>query len=385
MNQPIDTNLLQGKARDQAKLQGIFQRYTVLTVALAVAVLGIIYWTFIASDRYVSETHVIVQKTDLNVPQGFDFGALVSSFGSGNSHEDQMLLRDYLLSVDMLKKLDAQLALRKHYSLAKHDLLSRMWSEDEPMEWFHSYFLSRVSVEYDDYSGVLIIRAQAYDPKIAQTITRMMVSEGEQFMNELSHRLALEQVAFLEEQLERLRQRAQKARNAVIHFQNRNELVSPQAAVESRVALISRLEADRADLETKRNAMAAYLVEDNPAIEQISQQLAAIKKQVEQEKQGLASTQKGATLNRALEEYQRLEFEATFAEETYKSGLVTLEKGRVEASRKLKKVSVLQAPTLPEYPEQPKRFYNSAVFILFSLIIAGLIHLMAAVIRDHRD
>ena len=361
------------------------RRLSVLSLALLVAMLGTLYWALLASDRYVSETHVIVQKADLGGMQSFDFGNLLNGIAGGSAHEDQMLLRDYLLSMDMLRKLDARLDLRGHYSDPAHDILSRMWQRDEPMEWFHRYFLDRVSVEFDDYSGVLVISAQAYDPKTAQAITRMMVSEGERFMNELSHRLASEQVAFLEEQVERLRQRAKAARDAVIRFQNKKEMVSPQAAVESRVALIAKLESTRADLQTRRNAMRAYLAASNPAIKQLDQQIRAIEKQIEQEKQALASTQKDGTLNRALEEYQRLELEASFAEEAYKSALVALERGRVEASRKLKKVSILQAPTLPEYPEQPRRIYNSLVFILFSLIVAGLIHLMLAVIRDHKD
>lgn len=384
-----DEPLLVNHDSDQLMIEQTSQhwiaRYPLLASALFVALLGVLYWSLIASDRYVSETHVIVQKADLAGAQTLDFGSLLGSIGAGNSHEDQMLLRDYLLSVDMLKKLDASLNLRRHYSASERDIISRMWAEDEPIEWFHRHFLSRVSVEYDDYSGVLVIAAEGYTPKTAHAITQMMVAEGERFMNELSHRLASEQVAFLEAQVDRLKHRAQEARNAVIHFQNQNELVSPQAAVESRVGLIAKLEASRADLQTRRNAMKAYLVEDNPAIEQIDQQIEAIEQQIEQEKRTLASAQQTSTLNRTLEEYQRLELEAAFAEETYKSALTALESGRVEASRKLKKVSVLQSPTLPEYPEQPRRIYNSVVFILFSFIVAGLIHLMLAIIRDHKD
>jgi len=383
MNESKDNLMLQPSAGKSG--MGLLKHYPVLTLALVIALLGTIYWSLIASDRYVSETHVIVQKADLNVPQSLDFGALLGSIGGGDSHKDQMLLRAHLLSVDMLKKLDRELGLREHYSDSSHDLFSRLWSADEPVEWFHWYFLRRVSVEYDEYSGVLMISAQAFTPETALAITRMMVSEGERFMNDLSHRLASEQVSFLEGQLERLEQRAQSARNAVIQFQNQSEMVSPQAAVESRVALIAKLEATRADLQTKLSAMKAYLVESSPAIGQINQQIAAIQKQVEQEQRELASTQEGGTLNRRLEQYQRLELEASFAAETYKSALTALEAGRVEASRKLKKVSVLQTPTLPEYPQQPKRFYNSVVFILFSLIAAGLVHLMAAVVRDHKD
>jgi len=58
--------------------------------------LAVFYWGIIASDRYVSEAHVVIQKTDLSGSQSLDFSSLLGS-GGGN-HADQMLLRDHLLS-----------------------------------------------------------------------------------------------------------------------------------------------------------------------------------------------------------------------------------------------------------------------------------------------
>ena len=94
---------------------------------------------------------------------------------------------------------------------------------------------------------------------------------------------------------------------------------------------------------------------------------------------------RGTTLNTAVEEFQRLELLAKFAQDSYQTGLVALEKGRLEAIRMLKKVSVLQSPTLPQYPLEPRRIYNITVFILAALVIAGIIKLLTAIIRDHVD
>jgi capsular polysaccharide transport system permease protein len=76
---------------------------------------------------------------------------------------------------------------------------------------------------------------------------------------------------------------------------------------------------------------------------------------------------------------------AGFANDIYKTALVALERGRVEATRKIKKVSVIQSPTLPGSPLEPRRIYNIAVSILITLLIAGVVHLLAAIIRDHKD
>lgn len=295
-----------------------------------------------------------------------------------------MLLRDHLMSVDMLHKLDEQLGLRAHYSSSEHDFLSRMWSVEPTIEEFHRYFLSRVSIEYDEYAGVLVIRAQGYDPKTAQSIARMLVEEGERKMNALAHDLASEQVAFLEKQVEALSERAIEARQKVLAFQNQNGLLSPQGTAESLAGVVNKLEGQLTELRARKAALLGYLAPTAPGIVEIDLQIDAVEQQIKKEQQRLASP-KGKALNRAVEEFQRLELEAGFAQDMYKTALVALEKGRVEATRTLKKVSVLQSPTLPEYSLEPRRIYNTIVFVIVALLVAGVVHLIAAIIRDHKD
>ncbi len=90
-------------------------------------------------------------------------------------------------------------------------------------------------------------------------------------------------------------------------------------------------------------------------------------------------------MNRTVEEFQRLQMNAAFAQDVYKTSLVALEKGRVEATRTLKKVSVLLSPDEPQLSLEPRRLYNTIVFMLAILLIAGILHLLAAIIRDHKD
>jgi capsular polysaccharide transport system permease protein len=229
-----------------------------------------------------------------------------------------------------------------------------------------------------------MIKAQGYNPQTAHAITAQLVQEGERFMNGMAHSLALGQVAFLEKQVAEMNQRTMQTRQAVLRYQNAKGLVSPQATAENIAGIVARLEAQRTELETQRSASQAYLVPSHPGIVQLNQQIAAVQKQITQEQAKLASPD-GKTLNRTVEEFQRLEMEAAFAQDVYKTGLVALEKGRIEATRTIKKVSVLQAPTTPESALEPRRFYNTLVFILVALLLAGVMHLLAAIVRDHKD
>jgi capsular polysaccharide transport system permease protein len=219
---------------------------------------------------------------------------------------------------------------------------------------------------------------------MAHAIAAALVEEGERFMNALGHRLARTQVEFLESQVNDLNQRVMRARTSVLDFQNRHGLISPEVTAGAYAAIVNRLESQLTELQTRRTAMLGYLMPDSPNVVELNLQIGAIEKQLVREKARLTSTS-DKVLNRTVEEYQRLQLNAEFELEVYKAALAGLEKGRAEATRLLKKVAVAQSPFEPQYPIEPRRIYNTVVFILVALLIAGVMHLIAAIIRDHQD
>lgn len=354
-----------------------------MMMALIVSLLSCIYWWGIASDRYVSEAYVIVQRTDLPGGTSVDLGGVLAGVaGVGANHQDQLILREFLNSVDMLKKLETKLELRSHYGQSTWDFVSRLWRTE--MEWFYRYFRNRVNIYFDDRSGVLQIKAEAYDPVTAQRIVQILVEEGDLFMNGMANAIALDQVRFLEGQLLHMKEEVIRTRSAVVEYQNLHGLISPQASAESLAGTLAALEAKRIELDVQRNALRSYLVPGHPNILLLDQQIAGIEKQIANERSKLAAP-KGKTLNIKVEEFQRLEFEAGFAQEVYKTALTALERGRVEAARTIKKVSVLQTPTMPEYPDQPRRSYNVLVSVLLAILFAGICNLIYAIIQEHKD
>jgi capsular polysaccharide transport system permease protein len=362
----------------------LLARKNIFRSAVAISLCAAAYWGFIASDRYVSQADVIIQHTASGGNQPMDLGSLLAGGASSGSRPDQLLLRNFLLSTGMLNKLEAALHLRAHYSDMARDPWSRMWSASVSQEAFHRYYLSHVSVEFDDYAGVLVIKAQGFDPKTAQAITTLMVAEGEKYMNDIGHRLAQAQVSFLETQVEKMATRFEEARLAVLAYQSKKGMVSPLSNAESGVGNINKLQATRVELQTRRTALLAYLAPKAPGVVDLDVQIDAIEQQISQEKSALTAPNSDP-LNRTVEQFQRLEMAAGFAEDVYKTALTGLEKGRMEATRTLQKISVLQAPTLPEEPLEPRRLYNIITFVLVTMLIAGILNLLAAIIRDHKD
>lgn len=349
--------------------------------ALAIALTST-YWLLLASNRYASEARVMLSRAELAGGQSIDFASLVNGSG-GHNRGDHLLLRDHLRSIDTLRQLDARLQLRQHYS-RNGDWFSRLHDEQAPIEEFQDHFLSRVSIELDEFAGVLVIQAQAYTPEMAEQIASALLEQGERRMNALGHEMAQEQVNFLQQQVDVLNRRAGEARAALLAYQNRKGLLSPQGTAENVAAIVARLEGQLAELQTRRSGLQSFLQPQAPQLAEVNAQIAATEQQLVRERGRLAGPDAG-TLNRTVDEYQRLQQEADLAQRVLGTALTSLERGRIDASRTLQKVQVLQSPHRPEFPLYPRRLYQAAVYALVILLVTGVLQLLLVIVRDHQD
>ncbi|WP_027967604.1 chain-length determining protein [Halomonas halocynthiae] len=348
-------------------------------LVIVAIVLVSFYWSFWADDRYVSRASVVLESPQIAQPN-INFSAILTG-ASGD--KDLLLLREYLLSVDMLIEAQEQLDFRAQYS--EHgDIFSRLWNANTPIEKLHSYYKRRVSIEMDEYAGVLNIEVQAYTPEFATELVQLLLKAGERHMNDMGQRLAEEQVAFLENQLGRLEERLEDARIKLLDFQNEQGLVSPASTVASINQVVATLEGELARVQAQRKALSSYQSVQSSDMRRAQAEIEALREQIEKQRDRLAQAT-GESLNRISSQYETLELKAQFAQETYSSAVAALENTRLEAARKLKQVSVLQSPLYPEYPAAPKRLYNASVFAIVTLFLGLIASMMLLIIRDHRD
>jgi capsular polysaccharide transport system permease protein len=348
-------------------------------LCFSVILVVVFYWGFIATNRYVSETNVVMESPSI-APVSFSFSSILSG-GSGS--KDLLLLRDHLLSVDMLKKVDAQLNLKEHYSDNKIDFISRL-DFNSPIEEFHKYYIKRIHVTMDDYAQVLRIQVHAFDPDMAKAIASLLLEAGEAHMNNMGQRLAAEQVKFIELQVSALGERLADARDALLVYQNQHGLISPTSTVESLSSVVAALDAELSSKSTQKSVLLNFQSAKSPDIIRLNNEIKALTDQIDQEKSRMAAG-KGGALNTITAEYETLELQARFALDLYSNALAALENTRVESVRKLKQISVLQAPTQPEYAVEPRRLYNIVTFILMAMLITMIIQLLDTVIREHKD
>jgi capsular polysaccharide transport system permease protein len=357
-------------------------RIAIIAVPWLIAAL---YLGFFAADRYVSESVVVVRQEGmgLTMPGGVD--ALSAMFGSTTaSREDQFMLQAHILSMDMLRQVDEKLDLKRAYSSPQADPLFRM-SADASLEDFLAYYRSRVDVAVDSNSGLLTIRTQGFTPEIAQAVNQEVVAISERFINESSHRLARDQMAFAEGELRNARARLDEARNRLISFQEQYGVLDPMAQAAANTGLTAELQAMLARHEAELKGFQAYLNDDAPQVRTLQAQIIGLRQQLDAESRRVITNNEGVSLNVLAGNFQELIAELEFMSDAYRGALTALETARIESTRKLKSLILVETPALPESAEYPRRAYTLLALLMALSLLYGIARLIVATIEDHQE
>lgn len=350
------------------------------------AALGSIYYLGLASNRYVS--HAVVGIKDIGEGGGSGSSSVASMLLGGSaptSYSDTFYLQNYIQSMELLRKLDGRLKLREHYSQASLDPLYRVWSWTS-QESFLEFFRNRVELTRDDISGLLTVDVQGFDPKFAQALAQGILTESESFINEYSHRIAREKMRFAETEVERAQKNLLTVKQDLLGFQNTYKLLDPPSQVAATSSLTATLQAKLAAQETELRAAQAIMQDDSYQVKTLRSQVAATRAQLEVERQrSTATSADGGQLPALTLKYQELLSRAAFAEEAHKVALTAMEQARVDASRQLKAVVVIDPPSLPEEAVYPRRLYNLLTVLAVAAMFYAIVRLALATIREHQD
>jgi capsular polysaccharide transport system permease protein len=345
-------------------------------------VLACVYYGALAKDRFVSTSVITIKRASHDNMAAGGLAMLISG-SSAASHEDTLFVRDYIRSLGLLRKLDAELQLRAHYESARNDPFYRLWPQAS-QEWMLTYWRSRVVVSLDELSGLLTVRVEGFDPDFAQRINRRILTESEAFVNAISQQIAQEQMRFAADELERASHKLDVTRAHLLKFQFDNQVLDPMAQAQAVGALNADLRGQMARLEAELSTKRAYLQDDAPDVVSLKHQVAAVRQQIARETKGATQASSNA-LNTLAVQFHELKARAGFAEDAYKVSLTAVESARIEGVRKVKSLVVIEPSTPPELAEYPRRLYNLLTVFVGSLLFYALVRLALATIHEHRD
>lgn len=346
--------------------------------------LAVIYYGIFALDRYVSTTQVAVRQVGNNEAPQIPGLAVMLSGLNPTSREETLYLREFLTSQDMLNVLQQKLGWSSHYAGRWRDPLYFL-AEDAHQEDVLDYYRRLVVAHFDEQTGLLSVSVEAFDPVFAENVLKIMLGESERFVNELSHRMAREQMAFAQGELAKARAMYEERRDDMLAFQSTNNLLDAEATAKARAEIITELESNLTKERTALKGLLATLRPDTPQVRQQRNRIHALEQQLSSEVQRLVSQKGGDKLNVVASRYRNLTIDAAIAEEAYKFAVSSVESSRIEASKKLRSLVTVVSPNKPDRASYPSRIYNLITLFVGLLLFYGIARFVIATIEDHRD
>lgn len=374
---------------NSANLVALLKRPIIILVVIPFLIFAF-YQLVIASDRYESQAQMIVKEPD--AASTLDPAmALLSGFGVSSGNTDTELVKAYIFSNDMLNHLEQSLQLRTHFSSSEVDIFSRL-SDDASSEDFLEYYMSRIKVEIDEKSFVIRVAAQAFTSEFAHQITKEIVDKSELYINQIGNNLAKRQLEFIEQEHKIADLRFKEAKAQLISFQQRHDLLDPEAEGMALQEITYSLEAQIAAKQTELRQLLTSMSDTAPRVVQSRSELASLRQQLENERSRLTKDnqtnnllpedEKNLSVSEILARFTDYKIEMELALKSYTSSQISLEKSRIEAYRQLKFLVIVESPTVPDDARYPDTTYNITLFLVINLMLFGIGKILVATVAE---
>ena len=356
-------------------------RLFLLTV-LVPTLIATIYFGFVASDVYISESRFVVRSPQRQTPTGI--GALLQGAGFSRSQDDTFSVQDFMLSRDALRDLDAKLGIFKMFGDSEIDRLSRFagLDPDKSFEALHRYYQKHVAVNLDSASSISSLRVSAYTADDAFKINEMLLNMGENLINQLNERGRQDMIRFSTSEVAVAEASAKAAALALSGYRNEKSVFDPERQSALQLQQISKLQ-DELIANKMQLAQIQLLSPSNPQIASIQKRSQTLEAAINAEMGKVAGN--GSSLTTKSADYERLVLERGFAEKQLGGALASLEQARNEAQRKQLYLERIVQPSKPDVAVEPRRLRAILTTLILGLIAWGILNILLAGVREHKD
>lgn len=370
------------KAYDSAQkgMDYTWAKFGSFALVILASALVVFYYAIVASPRYVSESQFVVKQASSSDVPMLGLAALGSV---SPSMRDALILQKYIQSREMAMSLNESVSLKAHYERSDWDAFSKLVSGSSS-EQYIEYYQKHISVMHDEMSDVLYIEVQTFDADYSLSVAEALLKLSEQFINDLGAKMAQEQMAYAQKEVERSYKVLSDNQNTLINFQDKFELYNPEQKSGALAGAINGLESKIIEQQTELKSLLAFMRNDAPEVQAKEIRINALKEQLAEEKERLTNNDK-QSLNKINVNFNEIKLNTELALDLYKSSLVSLEAVRAEAYKKLKHLLIIEYPALAQEDKYPNRLHSIITWFVCLLLIYFIGRLLLSIVKEHQE
>jgi len=333
-----------------------------------------------AEDQFVSQAGFTVRREDDTAGANL-LGGFAAQLSGGGVGSDNNILYEYIQSQELVSRIDAGFDLRALYA--------QTWDTDpvfsvgpdatiEDLTW---YWRRVVRVAFDQSSGLLELEVRAFEAETAQQIAQAILDESHEMINAINSSARAETIRNASDDLEVAGALLKNAREALIVFRTRTQILDPEMDLAGRLGVVTNLQQQLAAELVEIGLLDGMVAETDQRVIRLNRRIEAIRKRISDERQTVTADEGYPIL---LADYEGLIVDREFAEESYRAALASLSLATANAQRQSQYLAVFIHPTTAERAEYPHRALLFGLVALFSFLVWAIFALIYYSIRDSR-
>jgi capsular polysaccharide transport system permease protein len=341
-----------------------------------------IYFGLLASDVYISQSQFVVRSPDKPATSGL--GVLLKSVGFSNAGDEIFITHDFVKSRDALRALNQDGEVEKAFGNPGVSAFDRF----NPLGWngsfedLYKYYQLKIGVEHDTTSSITTLTVKAYSPQEARRMNQQLLDLAEGLVNRLNSRGEFDLLSYAQREAGEAEVEARRASQALAAFRNTQGIVDPERQATVQLQLVSKLQDEVIAARLQLQQLQA-LAPENPQIPLLRTRVMGLTRQVDAELGRVAGGNQ--SLSASAVRYQRLALDREYADKRLTAAMASLQEARNEARRKQAYVERIVQPNLPDEAQEPRRIRGIFATLVLGLIAYGILTMLLAGVREHRD
>lgn len=359
------------------KINWLFLATVVVPTGVAIA-----YYGLLASDVYVSESSFVVRSPDK--PSTSGFGVLLKSAGFSNANDEVFAAQDFIRSRDALRAINKGGAFKASYSAPDISVFDRFnpTGMRGSFEDLFDYFRKKVDVNFDSSNSITKLTVRAYNSEDAYRFNEELLQLAEHTVNRLNERGRQDLIGFAQAEVNQAKIESREAAAKLASFRNQSGVVDPEKQAAVQLQMVSKLQDELIATRTQLAELQRYAPE-NPQVESFRIRIGSLQRQIGEESAKVAGSQR--SLAGTAAQYQRLSLESQFADKNLAAAMSSLLEAQNEARRKQAYVERISRPNTPDEATEPRRLRGILATFILGLVAWGILSMLLAGIREHRD
>ena len=353
-------------------------------VAVAAIVLGF-YFFILAAPIYVSQSNFSIRGREAPPVAGSLLASLGAAGGGGGdaSGVETAEISQYILSQDMLSKLDKRYHLRDVYSRPRLDF-ARWMPRSASQEKFLAFYRKMVNVRIDHDTNIVTVTVRGFDGPSAQTTAEAILEIAADYIDGLSSTVRKDTVRASEQELKEAEDAVRDARLAMTKYRVNTGMVDPAATAAARSGAVEAMQNQVLGAQADIASLMTYNTANSPQVVQLRAKVTALQGQIADAQRHLTSGSKTDTMAQKLYDYEGLAVKSEYAERALVAAMGSNDSARALASQRERFLVRITNPNLPDQATEPKRLVAFIEALLVLVAVYGIIALAIAGVRDHQ-